>query len=435
MTKIKFVAALLFSFLWVIASYSIAIPWINDLKNVFGYFLTYFFTIGIAFIPGFAMAFVYSTLLLDKRIRKKDIISLPPITILIAAYNEEETILNTLHSIENQEYNGDIQIIVCNDGSKDKTSLLVNNFIKYIPNKKYNYQIIDISENKGKSNALNVGLSQSKYDRIITIDADSILHINALTSIVSTLDSCDEKTVAVAGTILVNNYNKNLMTRIQQWDYLLGISSVKQAQSSYNGTLVAQGAFSIYKKDKLMEIGGWSNTVGEDIVLTWQLLKKGYHIYHDTNAIVFTNVPVSYKQFFKQRKRWSRGLIEAFKSSSILLLKPKRILPFIWYNLMFPYIDASFSFVFIPSVIAAVFFKYYLMAGWLTLLILPLGLLLNSIIFMIQKRILKQCDIKMNKNIIGLIFFVLFYQAMLVPATLSGYVSEFLNLRKKWETK
>ncbi len=431
----KLIFSLSFSVLWVFVSYFIAIPWINDVASTLGAIVAYIFICGIAFIPAFAMAFVYSTLLLDKRIRKKEIVKLPSITILIAAYNEQDSILNTLHSIEAQEYSGDIEVIVCNDGSKDLTSKLVHNFINYIPYKKYEYKIIDILKNGGKSNALNQGLKLSKYDKVITIDADSTLHTGALDSIVRTLETCSENTVAVAGTILVNNYKKNLLTRIQQWDYLLGISSVKQAQSSYNGTLVAQGAFSIYKKDKLIEVGGWPETVGEDIVLTWNLLKKKYDVYHDTDAIVFTNVPENYKQYFYQRKRWSRGLVEAFKSSPELLIKPRKILPFIWYNLLFPYIDLSFSLVFVPSVIMALFFHYYLMAGSMTLMVLPLGLLLNVIIFMIQKRILKRNNIKIEKNAIGFIFFVLFYQIMLVPATISGYFSEILNLKKNWGTK
>lgn len=413
-----------------------AIPWINDVSTIFGEILTYFLIGGVAFVPGFAMSFVYSTLLLDKRFKNIELKNLPPITILIAAYNEENNIVDTLESIKKQEYDGVVEVIVCNDGSTDKTSELVKDFIRKNNNGiGFDFKIIDIEKNVGKSQALNNGLIKSVYDIIITVDADTTLHSNSLKSIVTTLENRDKNTVAVAGTILVNNANKNLMTKIQYWDYLLGISSVKQAQSAYNGTLVAQGAFSAYKKKNILEIGGWPNCVGEDIVLTWNLLKRGYDVYHDTNSIVYTNVPENYKQFFKQRKRWSRGLIEAFKSSARLLVKPRKILPFIWYNFLFPYVDSSFSFVFIPSIIAAIFFNNFLMAGMLTLLLLPLGFSLNAIIFMIQKRILKQNNIKMNRNIIGLIFFVLFYQTILVPATLSGYVSEFLNLRKKWETK
>ncbi len=430
----KFVLCSLFSIVWVLTSYNLAIPWINDVTNVVGKPLAMMIISGIAFIPAFAMSFVYSTLLMDKRVRKKDI-SLPPISILISAYNEEKTIHGTLNSINTQDYSNKIQVIVCNDGSTDNTVEVVNNFISNNKNININYELLTIEKNAGKSNALNQGLKKAMYDDIITIDSDSILYIDALKSIVQTLYSCDNKTMAVAGTILVNNSKESLITKIQYWDYLLGISSVKQSQSSYNGTLVAQGAFSIYKKKALLEINGWLDTVGEDIVLTWDFLKRGYNVYHDTEAICFTNVPSTYKQYFKQRKRWARGLIEAFKRSYILLFKPRKILPFIWYNLLFPYIDVTFSFIFVPAIIAAIFFNYYLLAGYMTLLIIPLGIILNIIIYMKQKRTFRKLNLKLKNNLIGLILFVLFYQILLVPATITGYVSELLNLKKNWGTK
>ena len=75
---------------------------------------------------------------------------------------------------------------------------------------------------------------------------------------------------------------------MQEWDYTLGIFGIKLIQSSYNSTLVAQGAFSAYKTEMLREIGGWQDCVGEDIVLTWQLLSKGYETNFSKNAIAFT---------------------------------------------------------------------------------------------------------------------------------------------------
>lgn len=431
---LRYVLCLAFSICWVGISYYLAIPWLADVSNEVGITFAYVSITGIAFIPAFAMAFVYSTLITDKR-HKYSNIKLKPITILVAAYNEEKTIEKTLYSIYNQIYNEKIEVIVCNDGSKDNTQNVVNHFIASHKKKNVEFSIINLAKNSGKSAALNAGLSKAKYDIIVTLDADSMLYENALESIVKTLLSKGSNTVAVAGTVLANNSSKNLITKIQHWDYLLGISSVKQSQSSYNGTLVAQGAFSVYTKDALLKIGGWKHTVGEDIVLSWDLLALGYDIYHDTNAVVFTNVPTSYKQYFNQRKRWARGLIEAFKYNYRMLYKPRKILPFIWYNLMFPFIDISFSFLFVPSIIAAIAFNYYLLAGYMTLLVLPIAILINILIYFIQHRTFKRLNIKMNNNFIGLILFVLFYQMLLVPATISGYFSEILNMKKSWGTK
>ena len=84
-------------------------------------------------------------------------------------------------------------------------------------------------------------------------------------------------------------------------------------QGNYNATLVAQGAFSAYITKEVKEVGGWQPCVGEDIVLTWTLLEKGYKVNFAQDAIVFTQAPETWKDLFRQRKRWARGMIEALK--------------------------------------------------------------------------------------------------------------------------
>lgn len=409
-------------------SYFIALDWISDVKKIFGIF-TLFILLGMVFIPCFAMVFVTTTLLF-KQSKPKKMTTFPSISILVACYNEQDNIVGTIESILSQNYDGDYEIIVADDGSTDNS---IENL-----NKAYTiewYGLVKILKNKinrGKSAVLNDALKLAKYDTIITIDSDTILHENAINNIVAKFISDDYS--AVAGSIRVNNDKKNLMTRVQYWDYTLGIASIKQAQGIYNSTLVAQGAFSCYKKECLEKLK-WSETMGEDIVLSWDMLKLGSNIGHANNAIVFTNVPEKYFQFFKQRKRWSIGLIEAFRRNWGLLFKPSKGLPFIWYNLLFPYIDISYMLFFFPSVILALFFHFYLMAGLLTLLLLPLGLGLNLVIIYIQNKINKEVGLKFNNDWVGFFLFILFYQLIQTPATITGYVSEILKMKKSWGTR
>lgn len=135
------------------------------------------------------------------------------------------------------------------------------------------------------------------------------------------LVNSDEKTAATAGCLFVKNAKKSFITKLQEWDYTLGIFGVKLVQGNYDSALVAQGAFSAYKTKILKEIGGWKNCIGEDIVLTWQLLSKGYETNFAKNAIAFTEVPEKLKDLGKQRKRWARGMIEAFKNVKVFSSK------------------------------------------------------------------------------------------------------------------
>lgn len=143
----------------------------------------------------------------------------------------------------------------------------------------------------------------------------------AIQNIMDKLVNSEENIVATAGAIFAQNDKKNFVTKLQQWDYTLGIFGVKLYQGSYNSTLVAQGAFSAYKTEIVKDVGGWQDCVGEDIVLTWDLLSKGYQTNFAKNAIAFTESPETFKGLFRQRKRWARGMIEAFKKVKVITSK------------------------------------------------------------------------------------------------------------------
>ena len=224
------------------------------------------------------------------------------------------------------------------------------------------------------------------------------------------------------------------MTAAQEWDYFHGIAAVKRLQSLYQGTLVAQGAFSVYDTQTLRELGGWPHTVGEDIVLTWHILSKNHRVGFAENACVFTNAPETWRQFIRQRQRWSRGLIEAFKAHWRLLFKARMSTLFIWWNLLFPYLDLAFTLAFIPGLILALFGIYWI-AGPLTFLLLPLAAVVNGIMFKVQRRMFEEQGLKVRRNLRGFFFYTLCYSFVLQPACVVGYAKELLNRSKTWGTK
>ena len=429
---LKYVFGLLFSLVWLSISIYLSLSWIEEISQYLGSIVSWVLVTGISLIPGVALSFIGLSLYMDKRPKYNKVEKLPPISILIAAYNEQSCIYDTLKSIYDQKYPSPFEVIVINDGSIDKTVEYVKSFKNN--NSSNNLIIIDNQVNKGKALVLNQGLKEVKHDLTITVDADSMLHKGALEKIVLTIVQSDENYAAVAGTIICKNYNESFMARLQYWDYLVGISSVKRIQSMYQGTLVAQGAFSIYKTEILREIGGWPNKIGEDIVLTWSILDMDHKVGHSENAICFTNVPEDYKTFYKQRKRWSRGLVEAFYSHPKLLLKRRKSTFFVWYNFLFPLIDFVFLFGFFPGVLLALIFKFYLIAGIMTLLQIPLAILFNVTIYMIQKDALKQEGLKIPNGMwLTSLVYIMFYQLIMTPATLDGYYAEILQKKKTWD--
>jgi len=170
-------------------------------------------------------------------------------------------------------------------------------------------------------------------------------------------------------------------------------------------------------------------------VLTWAFLERGYRVGYAENAFAFTTVPESYRQFFRQRRRWARGLIEAFKCHPKVLIYPRLVSPFIFFNFLFPFLDLVYLTVFIPGLAAAVFFKYYAIVGLMTLLLLPLMLVVNVTMFYNQRRIFRLHGLRVRKNVTGAILYMVTYQTIMAPASFLGYLSEFLNLKRAWGTK
>lgn len=412
------------------ASIYLARPWFVDLSDVVGPWLAGYLIGFIAIIPGFMNAFVLIALIFDHRPAHKKTYTYPPITILVAAYNEADCIEDTLRSIYAQDYPGNLNIIVVNDGSRDDTDAKIralNGTIKPL-------QLITLQSNQGKSAALNNALKHTTTDLLISIDADCYLLRHSIRNIVERYLSDPPNTAAVAGEILIRNSRENWITKAQEWDYFLGIAAVKRIQSLFQGTLVAQGAFSLYQKSAVEAAGGWPQTVGEDIVLTWTLLNAGYRIGHAEDACAFTNCPNTLGKFIRQRQRWSRGLIEAFKANPSLMFKPRFSTMFIWWNALFPLLDIAYTIGFLPGIVLALFGHFWIV-GPMTLLLLPAAALLNRVMLRASEAMFKEQHLTIRSNTFGFVIYMVAYSLILQPACVWGYISELLSLKKQWGTK
>jgi biofilm PGA synthesis N-glycosyltransferase PgaC len=424
----KFTIALVVSLGWLAFSVWVAMPWMRDLAKLSNWGIAIFAVGGIAIVPGFMNAFLISSLLMDRRPSHYPLKHYPGITILVAAYNEASTIAETLQSINRQHYPGAFEVMVIDDGSTDTTANIVAAMrLPWLT-------LMRQPRNAGKSAALNRGLAAARHHLIVTLDADSVLYGDALKSLVERFAADPLTTRAVAGTMLVRNSRATWVTKMQEWDYFHGIAAIKRIQSLYQGTLVAQGAFSLYDRQTLRDVGGWDDCVGEDIVLTWAILGAGWRIGHAEDAVCFTNVPERLPQFMQQRQRWARGMMESFRRHVHILVEPRMSTLFIWWNLFFPWLDLAYTLCFIPGIVLA-FFGILWVVGPMTLILLPLSLLMNGIMYRVSARMFAAHSLHVRYNPLGFVLYALAYSLILQPVCVAGYVSELLDLRKTWGTK
>ncbi|MGE6257523.1 glycosyltransferase family 2 protein [Heyndrickxia sporothermodurans] len=427
--RFKFWASHVVALLWLLFSIFVSIPWIIDLAEIVTYPVALWIISGISYIPGYLNAFLIISLLFDKQPKFKNEFPNEPITILIAAHNEERSIYNTLKYIEKQDHLGKIEVIVIDNASQDQTTSEVK---KAMNDLQLNIRILFESK-PGKFNALNHALNEVQTNYVITLDADTIIHRSAVRYLIARMESSPTKVAAVAGSVLVRNSRINVWTKIQEWDYFLGIASIKRLQGLYQGTLVAQGAFSLYKTHALREIGGWPDAIGEDIVVTWRILERRNKVYFEPLAVAFTDAPTTLLHFIRQRSRWARGMIEGLRA-----IKPWEQ-PQIYtkyltgVNLIMPYLDITYTFFWIPGLILGLF-GYYWIVGPMTLFVLPLTLVSFGILYLYQKRfVFLPLNLIIRKNIMGFILFVLFYQMIMSPVSTYGYFQELFKVKRKWK--
>ena len=425
--RLRVTATIAAGLLWVLFSLWLSQTWIRALGGDITTPLAIVVITGIALIPGYLNIHLLVSILVDRPPTLRVDESLPHIALLVAAYNEEESIAETLDYALRTTYPSNFELVVADDGSTDGTREIVAEYARRDPRVR-----LVSAEHAGKAKTLNAALATVSAPVVATIDADTLLMPYSLTRAVARLVSSPPDTVAVAGAVLVRNSRDNLLTRAQEWDYFLGIATVKRGQALLQGTLVAQGAFSVYNTTALRLAGGWPDRIGEDIVLTWQMLVQGGRSVFEPTAVAFTEAPTSWRAFARQRQRWARGMIEGLREHGLGLLGQLKFYSHsVAGNFLFPFIDATFTLVFIPGIVLAMMGNLAIV-GPMTLLVLPLNALLSSVMFYHQRHVFRSVDLRVRKNKLGLLFYFLCYQFVMSPISLGGYALEAVRARRAW---
>ncbi|MBZ5513571.1 MAG: glycosyltransferase, partial [Acidobacteriia bacterium] len=220
------------------------------------------FVIGIGLVS--ARALIVGVLALVEKFRPTSPRAAPfraRVSVLIPAYNEEETIVETVRAALNSDYPLQ-EVIVVDDGSADQTSQRLREAFHDDPRVQVHRQ-----PNRGKPAALDLALSQATGEVIITIDADTSIAPDAISKLVRHF--ADPRVAAVAGNVKVGNRN-SWLTRWQALEYITSQNLEKRAFHLLNCIPVVPGAVGAWRAEVVRECGGLSpDTLAEDTDLTF----------------------------------------------------------------------------------------------------------------------------------------------------------------------
>jgi cellulose synthase/poly-beta-1,6-N-acetylglucosamine synthase-like glycosyltransferase len=284
----------------------------------------------------------------------------PGITVLVPAYNEERSIVESTASTLALSY-PNLEVVVVNDGSTDRTiDELIDHFdlhpvqvayrrtldtapvrAVYRSGREPRIVVVD-KENGGKADALNVAIDVATGALVCAIDADTIIAPEALQHLVAPF-LADERTTAVGGTVRLVNASEVRSGRLVRprvpSGFLAGVQTVEYVRAflvgrlgwnQLGGNLIISGAFGLFRRDRVLEAGGYEpGSLGEDMELVVRLRRVGYEhrrparVVFLPDPVAWTEVPESIRVLARQRNRWYRGLLEVVRRHACMLGRPR----------------------------------------------------------------------------------------------------------------
>ncbi|SDW06977.1 Glycosyltransferase, catalytic subunit of cellulose synthase and poly-beta-1,6-N-acetylglucosamine synthase [Marinococcus luteus] len=265
------------------------------------------------------------------------------ISIIIPSYNEAGIIRTSIQSMTALDAEK-AEVLYIDDGSRDDTFGLLNEELDlhlwekkalgFLPHQPVegvyrsslhpNIYVIR-KRNGGKADALNAGIEYAAEEVVVTLDADTVLTPEALPVINNKFS--DPDVVAAGGMVHVLQTKTasplrkltlagtSMLLRVQMLDFLKAFYVTKLSLARFQALAIISGAFGIFRKDALLDVGGYRSSVGEDIDITLKIHRyigrqKNKKVLLLTEAISYTELPETWKDLFKQRIRWQKSYMD-----------------------------------------------------------------------------------------------------------------------------
>ena len=246
----------------------------------------------------------------------------PKITLLLPVLNESAVIWELLENVSTLEYNGELQVLLLDDGSTDQTINIAKSFLakKSLP-KKITLQIIEKSKvdtlstnriSRGKFENLNRSLAIASGEILGILDADAKLEKTALNEIVSNFNS-DRNIVGVQVPWKHRNKNEFWLSKT----FVAGIDIHQQilqpGRAQLDVMLPTYGSGEFWKIETIRAMKGWQNVITEDIDLSYRIQLTGKKVKLIFSTWIDQLTPRSFESFTRQQTRWAAGFTQTFK--------------------------------------------------------------------------------------------------------------------------
>jgi cellulose synthase/poly-beta-1,6-N-acetylglucosamine synthase-like glycosyltransferase/peptidoglycan/xylan/chitin deacetylase (PgdA/CDA1 family) len=236
-----------------------------------------------------------------RRRHRRPLQYLGPVSVIVPAYNEAANIAATVRSLIGNDYPA-IEVVVVDDGSTDDTSGIVERL--GLPGVHVIRQ-----DNAGKPAALNTGIRRSRGDVLVLVDGDTVFEPGAIGRLVQPL--ADARVGAVSGNTKVANRG-GLLGRWQHLEYVIGFNLDRRLFEVARCMPTVPGAIGAFRRAAVHDAGGVpADTLAEDTDFTMAILRAGWLVVYEPEAVAWTEAPATLRQLWRQRHRWCYGTMQA----------------------------------------------------------------------------------------------------------------------------
>ena len=271
---------------------------------------------------------------------------LPKVSCVITCYSEGKDVGMTIRSLLEQTYPGFIEILAVVDGAVQNRETYTAARAWQRQARDYPMRLLKVLPKKtrgGRVSSLNTGRQFATGEVVLALDGDTSFDNDMIWHI--TRPFADSTVAAVSGTLRVRNAAQGLAARLQALEYMLSIQLARTGLSAIGTVNNISGAFGAFRRSILERVGGWDAGSAEDLDMTLRIKKcslgkEKIRIVHQPRAIGHTDVPATWRGFFKQRLRWDGDLYFIYVRKHLRSLDPrllgwKTFLMLLWTGVYF----------------------------------------------------------------------------------------------------
>jgi len=268
-------------------------------------------------LPGMVVTFSLAGLALDQPPTPTVARPALPATVAITARNQARSVVASLGALRTQDYDGALTVLLVDNGSTDAT---VDEARRAAAQLDIELKVL-VERRVGVVYARNAAAAVTDTPLLVVLEAGTVLHPSAVRLLVARLLRSPSDTAAVSAHALVRNTRNGDLPETIAYDYSLNAHANQRMHGLFQAPLVAEGACSLYRTDAVRAVEGWSRDDTDGVMITWRFLERGWRVFHEPLAVVFTSHPVTIGSWAARRVRAANSIVEGARVKGLRSLR------------------------------------------------------------------------------------------------------------------